>query len=88
MSAVLLSMAYIAQQIESWCPSMALYNGGKILFKAISNFKPGDSMKYSGKVVNIRTVDGIYNIDCTIKGHNQLDQLTGIAEVSIVEKII
>ena len=77
-------MAYIDAMLERWAPGGTLYGGGRLLFKAIKNFRPGDTNTYRGAVTARREHHGKRLVDIEITGANQLGQMTGVAEATLV----
>ncbi len=77
-------MGFIDQMLERWAPTSTLYGGGRLLFKAINNFRPGDTNTYRGTVVDKREADGLLLVDIDVVGVNQLGRLTGVAEATLV----
>ncbi len=77
-------MGYLDAMLHRWAPDGTLYDGGRLLFKAIKNFRPGDTNTYYGTVTAKRERDGKRLIDIEITGANQLGQLTGVAEATLV----
>ena len=43
-------MGYLDAMLHRWAPDGTLYGGGRLLFKAIKNFRPGDTNTYRGTV--------------------------------------
>ncbi len=78
------TMAYINQMLEQWFPASALYDGGRLLFKAIEPFRPGDTVTFTGTVTAKRQEGGRKVIECVIKGANQHGKLIGVAEATVV----
>ena len=77
-------MGYLDAMLHRWAPDGSLYGGGRLLFKAIKNFRPGDTNTYRGTVTAKREHDGKRLVDIEITGANQLGQLTGVAEATLV----
>ena len=77
-------MGYLDAMLERWAPDGTLYGGGRLLFKAIKNFRPGDTNTYRGTVTAKREHHGKRLVDIAITGANQLGQLTGVAEATLV----
>ena len=77
-------MAYIDAMLERWAPGGTLYGGGRLLFKAIKNFRPGDTNTYRGAVTARREHHGKRLVDIETTGANQLGQMTGVAEATLV----
>ena len=77
-------MGYLDAMLERWAPGGTLYGGGRLLFKAIRNFRPGDTNTYRGVVTARRERDGRGLVDIEITGANQMGELTGVAEATLV----
>ena len=77
-------MGYLDAMLERWAPDGTLYGGGRLLFKAIKNFRPGDTNTYRGTVTAKREQRDKRLVDIAITGANQLGQLTGVAEATLV----
>ena len=77
-------MGYLDAMLHRWAPDGTLYGGGRLLFKAIKNFRPGDTNTYRGTVTAKRERDGLRLVDIEITGANQLAQLTSVAEATLV----
>ena len=77
-------MGYLDAMLERWAPDGTLYGGGRLLFKAIKNFRPGDTNTYRGTITAKREQHGKRLVDIAITGANQLGQLTGVASATLV----
>ncbi len=77
-------MGYLDAMLHRWAPDGTLYGGGRLLFKAIKNFRPGDTNTYRGTVTAKRERSGKRLVDIEITGANQLGRLTGVAEATLV----
>ena len=77
-------MGYLDTMLERWAPGGTLYGGGRLLFKAIRNFRPGDTNTYRGAVTAKREEHGKSLVDIEITGANQMGELTGVAEATLV----
>ena len=77
-------MGYLDSMLGRWAPDGTLYGGGRLLFKAIKNFRPGDTNTYRGAVTARREHCGKRLVDVEITGANQLGRLTGVAEATLV----
>ena len=77
-------MGYLDAMLHRWARDGTLYGGGRLLFKAIKNFRPGDTNTYRGTVTAKREHDGKRLVDLEIMGGNQLGRLTGVAEATLV----
>jgi acyl dehydratase len=78
------TMAYVNQMLEQWFPASNLYDGGRLEFKAIDPFRPGDTVTFTGKIAGKREENGKKIVDCKIEGHNQLGKIMGVAEATLV----
>ena len=78
-----ISMAYVTTMLERWFPAGSFYDGGRLEFKAIQPFRPGDEVEFTGTVTGKRRVNGKGLIDCEIKGTNQLGQIMGVATATL-----
>ena len=77
-------MGYLDAMLHRSAPDGTLYGGGRLLFKAIKNFRPGDTNTYRGTVTAKREQNGKRLVDIEVTGANQLGQLTGVAEATLV----
>ena len=77
------TMAYLNQMLERWLPNGSLYGNGRLLFKAIEPFRPGDTVEFTGTVTGKRVEGGLKLVDCEIKGFNQRGKLIGVAEATV-----
>jgi len=78
------TMAYVCQMLEQWFPARCFYEGGKLLFKAIEPFRPGDSVTFSGTITSKRVEQANKLLECRIEGRNQMGSLVGVAEATLV----
>lgn len=77
-------IGFIDQMLDRWAPGSTLYGGGRLLFKAIKNFRPGDTVTYRGTVTQKRRQGSTRLVDFDVVGVNQLGRLTGVAEATLV----
>ncbi|MCI0439126.1 MAG: MaoC family dehydratase [Chloroflexi bacterium] len=77
------TMAYVTQMLEQWFPASAFYNGGRLNFKAIEPFRPGDTVTFTGKVTGKRLEGGKKFVDCEIQGVNQHGRVACVAEATL-----
>ena len=75
------TMAYIVQMLEQSFSLERFYGGGRLNFKGIKPFRPGDTVTFTGKVTEKQDDKKI--VRCEIKGTNQADTLMGIAEAEL-----
>ena len=77
------TMSYVDQFIENNFPLGSLYNGGRLLLRAITPFRSGDTVTFSGTVVDHRVLASLTVMACQIKGYNQRGELVCLCEVDI-----
>ncbi len=80
------TMAYLNQMLERWLPDGSFYDNGRLLYKAIEPFRPGDTVVFTGTVTGKRVEGSNKLIDCEIKGTNQHGKLMGVAEATLALK--
>ncbi len=78
------TMAYVTQMLEARFPASAFYNGGRLLHKAIQPFRPGDTVTFAGKISSKREEKNRKVVECEVVGHNQLVQLMGVSEATLI----
>ena len=78
------TMAYINQMLEQWFPARCFYEGGRLLFKAIQPFRPGDTVTFTGLITAKGVEQGNKVIECHIESHNQMGKLIGVADARLV----
>ena len=78
------TMAYVNQMLEQSFPNEAFQNGGRLLFKAIDAFRPGDTITFTGTITGKREEGGKKLVDCEVKGTNQLGKTANVAEATLV----
>ena len=72
--------------LERWLPDGSFYDNGRLLYKAIEPFRPGDTVVFTGTVTGKRVEGSNKLIDCEIKGTNQHGKLMGVAEATLALK--
>ena len=78
------TMAYVYQTLEQWFPAGCFYDGGRLLFKAIEPFRPGDRVTFTGTITSKRVEKDRNLVECRIEGHNQKGSLVGVADATVV----
>lgn len=78
------TMAYVNQMLEQWFPARCFYNGGKLSFKAIRPFRPGDTVTFTGEITSKQTEQDRKLVGCRVEGHNQEGDIIGVAEATVV----
>jgi acyl dehydratase len=77
------TMAYVCQMLEQWFPAKCFYKSGSLSFKAIRPIRPGDTVKFTGKVTGKRSEGAARFVDCCIEGKNQNQVVVGVAEATV-----
>ena len=78
------TMSYVDQMLQRTFPPEAFYSGGKLLMRAITPFKAGDVVNFTGEVTKIREEELKRFLDCRVKGINQLGELVCLADATLV----
>ena len=86
-NAGVITMAYVNQMIEACFPAESFYNGGSLTYKGINQFRPGDEVVLTGKVIGKRTESGNSLVDLAIKGIDKTGRLGGVAEATVVSNV-
>ena len=78
------TMSYVDQALQLSFPVEAFYNGGKLLMRAITPFRSGDTVTFQGEVTGKRKEGNCGVVECLVKGTNQRGELVCLADASIV----
>lgn len=74
------SMSYVDQMLQLSFPLRSFYHGGRLLMRAITPFRSGDTVTFQGEITGKR-VDGTEKIvDCRVKGINQRGDLVNLSD--------
>jgi acyl dehydratase len=77
------TMSYVDQMLEQSFPLRAFYNGGKLLMRAITPFRAGDTVTFEGEVTDKRDEGGKKIIECRVKGINRRGELVCLSDATM-----
>mgnify|MGYP005726676461 CR=1 FL=1 len=74
------TMAYVSAFLEQCFPAESFYAGGRLSMRAITPFKAGDTVTFTGSVAGKRAG---HLVDCKVEGRNQHGGLVCLAEATL-----
>ena len=77
------TMSYVDQMLQLSFPPEAFYNGGKLLMRAITPFRSGDTVTFAGEVTGRRREEGRAIIEGRVRGVNQRGELVCLADAAL-----
>ena len=78
------TMSYVDRFLGLNFPPEALYNGGSLLMRAITPFRAGDVVTFSGEVTGAgANLYGQRKVQCRIRGANQRDELVCLSDANL-----
>ncbi len=78
------TMSYVDQMLERSFPLSAFYNGGRLLMRAITPFRAGDTVTFTGEITAKQAAPGNGLVECRVKGINQRGDLVCLADAGLV----
>ena len=78
------TMSYVDQMLQRSFPLRAFYGGGRLLMRAITPFRAGDTVTFAGEVTGIREEAGKKLVECRVKGINQRGELVSLSDATLV----
>jgi len=78
------TMSYVDQMLQRSFPLRAFYDGGRLLMRAITPFRGGDTVTFAGEVTGKRVEDGKKLVECRVRGTNQLGELVCLCDATMV----
>ena len=78
------TMSYVDQMLERSFPLRAFYNGGRLLMRAVTPFRAGDTVTFAGRVTAKRVEDGNGIVECRVEGTSQRGELVCLSEATMV----
>ncbi len=78
------TMSYVDQMLERSFPLRAFYDGGRLLMRAITPFRAGDTVTFTGDVTDKRLEDGNRIVDCRVRGINQRGELVCLSDATMM----
>ena len=78
------TMSYVDRFLGLNFPPQALYNGGNLVMRAITPFRAGDVVTFSGEVTGSGgNLYGQRKVQCRIRGTNQRDELVCLSDATL-----
>ena len=77
------TMSYVDRMLQLSFPPEAFYNGGKLLMRAITPFRSGDTVTFAGEVTGRRKEDSRAIVECRVRGTNQRGELVCLADAAL-----
>ena len=74
------TMSYVDQMLQRSFPVETFYNGGKLLMRAITPFRSGDTVTFQGEITAKREEAGRAAVECRVRGINQRGDLVCLAD--------
>ena len=78
------SMSYVDQMLERSFPLRSFYQGGRLLMRAITPFRSGDTVTFQGEITGKRTEGEDKIVECRVKGVNQRCELVNLSDAVFV----
>jgi acyl dehydratase len=78
------TMSYVDQMLERSFPLRAFYDGGRLLMRAITPFRSGDTVTFAGEVTGKRVENAKRLVECRIRGTNQAGELVCLCDATMV----
>ena len=78
------TMSYVDQMLQLSFPAEAFYNGGRLLMRAITPFRSGDTVAFQGEITGKSEEGGPGAVECRVRGVNQRGELVCLADASMV----
>ncbi len=78
------TMSYVDQMLERSFPLRAFYDGGRLLMRAITPFRAGDTVTFAGEVTDRRVEDGNKIVKCRVTGINQRGELVCLSDATMM----
>lgn len=78
------TMSYVDQMLQQSFPLRAFYDGGRLLMRAITPFRAGDTVTFQGEVTGKREEAGKKVVECRVQGINQREELVCLSDVTMM----
>ena len=78
------TLSYVDQMLQRSFPLRAFYDGGRMLMRAITPFRSGDTVTFAGEVTGKRIEDGNKIVECQVRGTNQRGELVCLCDATMV----
>jgi acyl dehydratase len=77
------TMSYVDRMLQLSFPPESFYNGGRLLMRAITPFRSGDTVTFQGEVTGKREEAGRGIVECRVRGINQRGDLVCLADATL-----
>ena len=77
------TMSYVDQMLARSFPLRAFYDGGRLLMRAITPFRSGDTVSFQGEVTSRREESRQGVVGCRLRGANQRGDLVCLADTTM-----
>ncbi len=77
------TMSYVDRMLQLSFPPEAFYHGGRLLMRAITPFRSGDTVTFAGEVTGKRREEGRGIVECRVRGVNQRGELVCLADAAL-----
>lgn len=78
------TLSYVDQMLAQSFPLRAFYDGGRLLMRAITPFRSGDTVTFAGEVTAKRIENDQKLVDCRVRGTNQRGELVCLSDATLV----
>ena len=78
------TLSYVDQMLQRSFPLRAFYDGGRLLMRAITPFRAGDTVTFAGEVTGKRIEDGNRIVNCQVRGTNQRGELVCLSDATMM----
>jgi acyl dehydratase len=78
------TLSYVDQMLQRSFPLRAFYDGGRLLMRAITPFRSGDTVTFAGEVTGKRIEDDKKIVECRVRGTNQAGELVCLCDATMV----
>lgn len=78
------TLSYVDQMLQQSFPLRAFYDGGRLLMRAITPFRAGDTVTFAGEVSGKRIDAGQKIVDCRVRGTNQRGELVCLSDATLM----
>lgn len=78
------TLSYVDQMLQQSFALRAFYDGGRLLMRAITPFRAGDTVTFGGEVTAKRIEHEKNIVDCRVRGTNQRGELVCLCDASLV----
>lgn len=78
------TMSYVDQMLERSFPLHAFYDGGRLLMRAITPFRAGDTVRFEGDVSGKRIEAGKRIVEVVVRGTNQRGEPVCAASATLI----